>query len=191
MRRSDSRRGRLWESAMLSRKESATAELPADISTTSREMQTLVGVLRRIVVHDGSMTNTMMCQRAVACALLSRKAIVIVEHHANFRMMSSFELCFQKNANTVNHQDQRAMETEILGVGMMTEEQKIGTDTGMTGHLKDREVIGRRTMTDIIKEEKKDQKGANTMTWIASGQGTMRTVNTVKEESDGSIDVCT
>lgn len=83
-----------------------------------------------------------------------------------------------------NHQDQSRMESEILGVGMMAGEQKIGTDTGMTIHLRDREVRGRGTMTDILKEEKKDQKDANTMTWIASGQGMMRRVNAMKEESD-------
>lgn len=53
-----------------------------------REMQTPVGVLKRIAVHDGSMTNTLMYQRAEACAMLSRKASATVEHPANFRMMS-------------------------------------------------------------------------------------------------------
>ena len=53
-----------------------------------REMQTPVGVLKRIAVHDGSMTNTVMYQRAKACAMLSRKASATVEHPANFRMMS-------------------------------------------------------------------------------------------------------
>lgn len=53
-----------------------------------REMQTLVGVPKRIAVHGGSMTNTVMYQRAVACAMLSRKASATVEHPANFRMMS-------------------------------------------------------------------------------------------------------
>jgi hypothetical protein len=53
-----------------------------------REMRTLVGVLKRIAVHHGSMTNTMMYQRVVACAMLSRKASATVEHRANFHMMS-------------------------------------------------------------------------------------------------------
>ena len=53
-----------------------------------REMQTPVGVLKRIAVHDGSMTNTVMYQRAEACAMLSRKASVVVVHPANFRMMN-------------------------------------------------------------------------------------------------------
>jgi len=51
-------------------------------------MQTPVGVLKRIAVHDGSMTNTVMYQRAEACAMLSRKGSATVEHPANFRMMS-------------------------------------------------------------------------------------------------------
>jgi len=51
-------------------------------------MQTPVGVLKRIAVHDGSMTNSMMYQRVVASAMLSRKASATVEHPANFPMMS-------------------------------------------------------------------------------------------------------
>lgn len=53
-----------------------------------REMQTPVGVLKRIVVHDGSMTNTVMYRRAEACAMLSRRESATVEHPANFRMTS-------------------------------------------------------------------------------------------------------
>jgi len=67
---------------------------------------------------------------------------------------------------------------------MMIEDQKIGTYTGMTSHLKDQEVRGIGTMTGILKEEKKDQKDADTMIWIASGQGTMKIVNAMKEEGD-------
>jgi hypothetical protein len=65
------------------------------------------------------------------------------------------------------------METENLGVGMMIEEQKIGTDTGVTIHLRDYEVRGRGTMTDLIEEGKKNQKDANMMRnmMTASGQG--------------------
>jgi len=67
---------------------------------------------------------------------------------------------------------------------MMIEDQKIGTYTGMTNHLKDQEVRGIGTMTGILKEEKKDQKDADTMIWIASSQGTMKIVNAMKEEGD-------
>uniref|UniRef100_A0A0A9DBY5 RNA-binding motif protein, X-linked 2 n=1 Tax=Arundo donax TaxID=35708 RepID=A0A0A9DBY5_ARUDO len=95
---------------MLSRKASATAELPADFPTMNREMQTLVGVL-----------------------------------------------------GMVNHQDQSGIETEILGLGMTIEEQKIRTDTDVTNHLIDREVRGRETMTVMFKGEKEDQKDGNMM----------------------------
>jgi hypothetical protein len=74
----------------------------------------------------------------------------------------------------VDHRDQSGMETENLGVGMMIEEQKIGTDSGVTTHLRDHEVRGRGTMTDPTEEEKQNQKDADMM-WnmrIASGQGT-------------------
>lgn len=87
MRRSNRGRGRLVESAMRSRKANATAELPANIHMMNKEMQTPVGVLKRIAAQDGSMTNTMMYQGAVAFAMLSRKASATVEHLANFRMM--------------------------------------------------------------------------------------------------------
>ena len=56
----------------------------------------------------------------------------------------------------------------------MIEEQMTGTDTGVTSHLRDYEVRGRETMTDLTEEGKKNQKDANMM-WnmmIASGQGT-------------------
>jgi len=66
----------------------------------------------------------------------------------------------------------------------MIEDQKIGTYTGMTSHLKDQEVRGIGTMTGILKEEKKDQKDADTMIWITSSQGTMKIVNAMKEEGD-------
>ena len=88
----------------------------------------------------------------------------------------------------VNHPDQSGMETEILGVGMMIEE-RIGTDTSMTSHLIDQEVRGIGTMTDILKEEKKDRKDANMMTWIASGQGRMRIMSAMKEEVDRYMSV--
>ena len=84
----------------------------------------------------------------------------------------------------MNHPDQSGMQSEILEVGMMIEDQKIGTYTGMTSHLKDQEVRGIGTMTGILKEEKKDQKDADTMIWIASSQGTMKIVNAMKEEGD-------
>ncbi|CAN6314629.1 unnamed protein product [Urochloa humidicola] len=84
----------------------------------------------------------------------------------------------------VNHQDQSGMETEILGAGVMIEKQKIGTDTGMVSHLRDQEVRGRGTITDILKEEKKDQKDVNMMTWIASGLGMTIRVTAMKEEAD-------
>jgi hypothetical protein len=54
----------------------------------------------------------------------------------------------------------------------------------MTSHLKDQEVRGIGTMTGILKEEKKDQKDTDMTTWIASGQGTMKIVNAMKEEGD-------
>lgn len=159
---------------MLSRKASATAELPADIHMMSREMQTPVGVLKRIVVHDGSMTNTVMYRRVEACAMLSRRESATVEHPANFCMTSREMQTVVGTLGMVDHQDQSGMETENLGVGMMIEEQKIGTDSGVTTHLRDHEVRGRGTMTDPTEEEKQNQKDADMM-WnmrIASGQGT-------------------
>ena len=58
----------------------------------------------------------------------------------------------------VDHRDQSGMETENLGVGMMIEEQKMGTDSGVTTHLRDHEVRGRGTMTDLTEEEKQNHK---------------------------------
>jgi hypothetical protein len=79
----------------------------------------------------------------------------------------------------LNHQDQSGTKTEILGVRVIIEEQKIGTDTGMTGHLRDHQEV-----TGILKEERKDQKDVNMMTWIVSVHGMMTIVNAVKEEGD-------
>jgi len=180
MRRSGSRRGRPVEYATLSRKASAIAELPADIRMTSRGMQTPVGVLKRIAVHHGSMTNTMICQRVVAFAMLSRKASATVEHPANFPMMSRKIQTLVGVLGMVNHPDQSGMESEILGVGMMIENKNIGC---VTSPLRDQEVRS-GMMTDILKEEEKDQKDADTMTWITSDQGTMEIVNAMKEECD-------
>jgi len=109
MRRSGSRRERPVESATRSRKASAIAELPADIRMMSREMQTLVGVLKRIAVHDGSMTNSMMYQRVVASAMLSRKASATVEHPANFPMMSRKIQILVGVLGMMNHPDQSGM----------------------------------------------------------------------------------
>jgi hypothetical protein len=53
-----------------------------------REMQTLVGVLRRISSQNGSMTNTVVRQIRVVSAMLSRKASAVGETPAGFRMMS-------------------------------------------------------------------------------------------------------
>jgi len=78
----------------------------------------------------------------------------------------------------VNHPDQSGMESEILGVGMMIENKNIGC---VTSHLRDQEVRS-GMMTDILKEEEKDQKDADMMTWITSDQGTMEIVNAMKEE---------
>jgi len=80
----------------------------------------------------------------------------------------------------VNHPDQSGMESEILGVGMMIENKNIGC---VTSPLRDQEVRS-GMMTDILKEEEKDQKDADTMTWITSDQGTMEIVNAMKEECD-------
>lgn len=87
----------------------------------------------------------------------------------------------------VNHQDQSGLEIENLGVGMMIEEWKIGTDTGVAHHLRNLEVRGRGMMTDLTKEEKKGQKDASMMRnmMVVSGQGMAKIVNAVKEEGDG------
>uniref|UniRef100_A0A453AXE9 Uncharacterized protein n=2 Tax=Aegilops tauschii subsp. strangulata TaxID=200361 RepID=A0A453AXE9_AEGTS len=61
--------------AMLSRKASATAAMRANIPMMNREMQTLVGVLRRMT-QNGSMTDTVVHKirgNPVVSAMLSRK----------------------------------------------------------------------------------------------------------------------
>jgi hypothetical protein len=88
----------------------------------------------------------------------------------------------------VNHQDQSSLEIEILGIGIMIEGQKTETDTGATNHLRDLEVRGIETMTDMFIGEKRDQKDTNMMqnmtTSIASSQGTTKIVNVGKKGGD-------
>ncbi|GJN22809.1 hypothetical protein PR202_gb10408 [Eleusine coracana subsp. coracana] len=136
-----------------------------------REMQTLVGVLKRKVEQDGSTTSIMAHQRAtknspqvpprrkmrssgrrkerpVAYAMPFRKASVTVGLPADFPMMNRETQTLVGVQGMVNHQDQSCLEIEILGIGIMTAGQKIiKTDTGMTDHLRDLEVRGTETMT--------------------------------------------
>jgi hypothetical protein len=58
----------------------------------------------------------------------------------------------------VNHQDQSSLEIEILGIGIMIEGQKTETDTGATNHLRDLEVRGIETMTDMFIGEERSER---------------------------------
>lgn len=127
-------------------------ELYSIYTYTCRGMQTLVGVLRRRAKQDGSMTDTMSHRWA------TRSSLRVL---GNKGSLTELKRRTNQLAGKGSPQDRRHTKTVIPGLGIVIEVQKIMTGIGMIDHLRDQEVIGRETMTDMPKEEMKNQKGTD------------------------------